>query len=57
MKKDKILQHQLARLRKLLESDKAKGHTWGQTSTWGDRVVWIYRSAILRSIERFAKSL
>jgi hypothetical protein len=57
MKNDKILQHQLKRLRRLLELDKAKGASWGTLSLWGIRVCDLINSAINRSIRRYADSL
>ena len=55
MKKDKMLQHQLKRLRKLLAMDKAKGMHWGSISPWGHRVATMYDKAIHRSLKRHVK--
>jgi hypothetical protein len=56
MKNDKLLQHQLNRLKKLLLNDKAH-ITWGKPTPWGERVIEMYFNAIKRSLKRFRLSL
>jgi hypothetical protein len=54
MKQDKLLQHQLQRLNRLIEPEK---YDYGKLTIKGERLAEMYRAAILRSIARFRASL
>jgi hypothetical protein len=58
MKKDKLLQHQLARLNRLLVAKGINGmNMLSGEKVWWDRFSRIFQDAINRSLMRFRASL
>lgn len=53
MKNDKLLQHQLRRLTKLLQPE-LNQQAWGTITLKGERIVTIMQQATLKSLKKLA---